>query len=176
MSNLSFAVTTPSGHTTTISTLSGHVQEGDTVTAKFSVNTPATLTLVAYTAPNGDFDTTNLQEQKIFSEASVTASGSETLKVTGPDGYFQIDFVAGLAIDHLATNPNVLYHAQERFIDGATGGTQADALSVSPGQSSTVTSPVLTPSGNTTLSTSTTPISMVNSDMLDPATGVARKH
>src|SRR5262249_53880049 len=35
-----------------------------------------------------------------------------------------LDLICGLAIDHLAINPNVYYHAQNRFIDGDQGGTQ----------------------------------------------------
>ena len=152
LSNLSYVVTTPSGHSKTVSTLNGNVQEGDTVTAKFKLSTPAALTLVAYTAPNDNFDTTNLQEQKIFSKATATGSGSGIGHGhRPPTGTNRIDQggSARWAIDHLDTNSNVLYHSQDRFIDGQNGGNQADALSVSQGPSSTT-------SGNNSLSTGST--------------------
>ncbi len=175
LNNLSFIVTTPSGKSTTVSSLHGNVQQGDTVTAKFSVATSQTLTLVSYTAPNNDFDTNNLQKQEIFSESTVktTGAGSKSLKVTVPDGYFQLDFVGGLAIDHLATNSNVLYHAQDRYIDGQTGGTQPDA------PASTSTTPTPATSSNGMLSTSTLPISMINAtnnDVVVAGITQARKH
>jgi hypothetical protein len=126
-------VTTPGGQATTVSTLKGNVQQGDTVAATFTLSAPATLSLVAYTAPNADFDTQNLQEQKVFDATTLSGSGTETLTVHVPDGYFQVDFVAGLPINHLDTNPNVLYHPQDRFIGGAHGGTQPDELPPSAG-------------------------------------------
>jgi hypothetical protein len=85
------------------------------------------LTLVSYTAPNTGGTAADLQQQRIFAEASMSgATGEESLTVKVPNGYFQLDFVAGPAIDHLATNSNILYNAQDRFIDGLRGGTQAD--------------------------------------------------
>lgn len=132
ITNLSFKVTTPAGKSTTVTELSGNVQQSDTVTASFKLPTAAQITLVSYEAPNNDFDTTNLQEQTIFSKASVTGSGSESLTVKVPDGYFQLDFVAGQAIANLAVNPNITYHAQDRFIQGADGGTQKDPSANSP--------------------------------------------
>jgi SdrD B-like domain len=172
LGNLSYIVTTPGGKSSTFSSLNGHVQQGDTVTAKFKLCMPETITLVAYTAPNGDFNTSNLQQQVIFSQATAKGSGSESLKVTVPDGYFQIDFVAGLAIDHLATNPNVLYHAQDRFIDGQQGGTQPDAPSV---KSSAVTQ---TNPSNTLLSMAAMPVSLIVTDTADSTApgNTQRKH
>ena len=131
LTDVGFTVTTPAGKSTTVQTLSGNVQQGDTVKATFDQKTAGQITLVSYTAPNADFDTGNLQKQAIFSEASTKGgTGSETLTVKVPDGYFQLDFVAGQAITHLATNSNIYYHAQDRFIDGANGGTKGDPASL----------------------------------------------
>jgi len=154
LSNLSFTVTTPAGKSTTVSLLQGYVQQGDTVKATFNLLTPAELTLVAYKSPNGDFDPSNLQQQVIFSEASTSGgTGSETLKVTVPDGYFQVDFVAGSAIEHLETNPNITYHAQDRFFFGANGGTQ-----LAPAVVANVVMP------------------LVEDDLATPSDTLARKH
>jgi hypothetical protein len=133
MSGLHYVVTTPSGKSTTVTTLDDHVAQGDTVTAVFDLKAPEQLTLVAYAAPNSDFNTANRQAQTIFSEASTKGgTGTKSLTVKVPDGYFQIDFVAGPAIDHLDTNSNVTYHAQDRFIDGDTGGTQHVPAATAP--------------------------------------------
>lgn len=126
LSDVTYEVTTPSGDTTTVTSLRGNVQQGDTVTASFDLKTAELITLVAYTAPNTGGTAADLQQQAIYDEASATGLGRQTLTVTIPDGYFQLDFVAGPAIDHLETNPNIEYHAQDRFIDGLRGGTQAD--------------------------------------------------
>lgn len=127
LSGVSYTVTTPSGKSTVVTSLQGHVQQGDTVTATFDLKTAEQLTLVAYTAPNTGGTSADLQKQGIFAETSTTgATGKESLTVKVPDGFFQLDFVAGPAIDYLDTNPNILYHAQGRFIDGLRGGTQAD--------------------------------------------------
>ena len=160
LSNLCFIVTTPGGKSTTVTTLDGNVQQGDTVRAKFDLKTAEQMTLVAYTAPNGDFDTSNLQQQVIFSEASTSGgTGTESLTVTVPDGYFQIDFVAGPAIDHLETNPNITYHAQSRFITGDQGGSHADAVSMTAATSTVMTSGLI-----------------ASTDVASPTDLLARKH
>jgi SdrD B-like domain len=148
LSNVSYIVTTPAGKSKTVSTPNGNVQQGDTLEVKFKLAQTEQLTLVAYGAPNSNFDASNLQQQVIFDKMSTTAAGAGTLTVTIPDGYFQVDFVAGPAIDHLESNENVLYHAQDRFISGGTGGTQTDPLISTPLQvSGTVSSatPVAAP-------------------------------
>jgi SdrD B-like domain len=174
LSNLSYTVTTPGGKSTTVPTLLGNVQEGDIVKAKFNQETAGKITLVAYSAPNGDFDTSNLQQQVVFSEASTGGgTGSESLTVTVPDGYFQIDFVAGSAIDHLATNPNVTYHAQDRFIDGEHGGTHVVPKSVA------VTNDVATPPAIVSMSNMAAPAVAVlsaDTDVADLGNSLGRKH
>ena len=100
MSHLSFTVTTPAGKAETVTSLVGNVQQGDTVTARFTLDTAEPITLVSYTAPNNTWDTANLESQRIFSQATTSGgTGTEILTVKVPDGYFQIDFVAGPAIN-----------------------------------------------------------------------------
>jgi uncharacterized repeat protein (TIGR01451 family) len=117
--------------------LSGNTQQGDTVTVTFTVNMPETLTLVSYTAPTATFSDSNAYQQVIYQQAPGSfTSGTHTLTVVIPNGYYQIDFVCGLAISQLEPNQNndaygpdsanILYHAQDRFISGDNGGTQAN--------------------------------------------------
>jgi hypothetical protein len=176
--HLAYTVTTPAGKSSTVSSLSGNVQQGDTVKATFHLETPSPMTLVAYSAPNGDFDTTNLQKQVIFSEASSkTGTGSESLTVTVPDGYFQVDFVSGLAIAHLETNSNVSYHAQDRFIDGDDGGNQVaskpDALVP---VDVTTTPAIVTPSKMSKMVAPAVTILAAVPDVASPSDSLARKH
>ena len=182
LTSVSYTVTPPGGKAMTYSSLNGHVKQGDTVTAKFNLGTADKMTLVAYKPPKNHFNTSNLQQQVVFSEASTNGgTGSESLTVTVPNGYFQLDFVAGSAIDHLATNPNVMYHAQDRFIDGDTGGTHL-APALAP---AAVTTPA-----NVSVNATTVPSVVTMSDMvvpqvtvlsavpdvLTPSVTVARKH
>jgi hypothetical protein len=186
LSDLSFIVTTPGGKSKEVSTLHGNVEQGDTVKAKFDLNTAEEITLVAYKAPNGDFDTSNLQQQVIFSQASTSgASGTESLTVTVPDGYFQIDFVAGPAIDHLETNPNVTYHAQSRFIDGQHGGSQSAVVSkaetsdasVAPAAASlSKMSKMVTSAAVAPLSKMSKMVTSADDVVADPSDTFARKH
>ncbi len=101
------------------------VKEGDTVTVTFDTPMCAPRTefsLVSYAAPNGDFNSWNIDHQQEWSDATGTfcGAGHHSLTVTVPDGYFQLDFVRGEAIDDFATGAR--YHNQGRFIAGVTGG------------------------------------------------------
>ncbi len=45
------------------------------------------------------------------------------MTVTVPNSYFQVDFVCGNAIGQFGgTGSNVTYHAENRYLDGSTGG------------------------------------------------------
>jgi hypothetical protein len=136
LQNLVFTVTTPGGKTTTTTSLWGHVQQGDTVKATFSLSAPALVTLVAYTAPNSDFGTPqNLQGQVLFSHQTTanTATGAQTLTVTVPNSYFHVVLAYGPIINHLGTNANITYIDEHRRIDLARGGTQPPAPSTVTG-------------------------------------------
>ncbi len=160
LSQVKYTLTPPGGTPVTVSSLRGNVKQGETVTASFNVKTAEVITLVAYNAPNNDFDTSNLQHQTIFSEASTNGkTGTQSLTVTVPNGYFQIDFVAGPAIDHLETNGNILYHSQDRFIDGEQGGTHADVVTTPPLSIAPLA-----------------PLASAGVDVASASNGVARKH
>jgi hypothetical protein len=119
------------------STLSGNTDQGDTVSVKLPSNSN-TYTLVVYSAPTSYFSDSNAYQQSIVSIATGTYSStgsSHTLTVTIPNNNYQIDFICGQAIDELEPNQNdnaygpdsseMLYHAQQRFIDGDNGGNTA---------------------------------------------------
>ena len=140
--NVCYTITTPSGCTTNVTSLDGNTQPGDKVTVTFTV--PAgmndTLTLVSYSAPGSSFSDSTAYEQEIYQQASGTfAPGTHTLTVQIPSCDYQIDFVCGQAINQLEPNQNndaygpdsanVLYHAEDRFIDSDSGGTQSPAAS-----------------------------------------------
>ncbi len=124
VTGIKYTVTAPNGQVTHPTTLGGHVAQGDTVTVSFKVTKPEAVTLVSYTAPNSDFGSANLPKQTLFAESSATGTGTESLTVKVPDGYFQVDFIAGSAITKFNPNSNLTYHDQDRFIGGATGRTQ----------------------------------------------------
>ena len=77
LSQVSYTITTPAGKSTTVTSFGNAIQEGDTVTAHFTLKSPAVISLVAYKAPNGTFNTTNLQEQVVYSQETTTFSAGE---------------------------------------------------------------------------------------------------
>jgi uncharacterized repeat protein (TIGR01451 family) len=121
-----------------LTNLSGATQQGDTVTANFTVPTGMSdqLTLVSYIAPGSTFSDSTAYEQVIYQEATGTfAPGTHSLTVEIPNCYYQIDFFCGPAINQLEPNQNndaygpdsanILYHAEDRFISSDNGGTTA---------------------------------------------------
>jgi hypothetical protein len=99
--------------------------EGDTITVTFDTLAGAPKTefsLVAYAAPNGTFDDTNVDHQQEWADATATwtGAGHHSLTVVLPDGYFQLDFVQGKAISDFATGER--YSAEGRLIAAGTGG------------------------------------------------------
>jgi hypothetical protein len=107
--------------------LRGATHEGDTVQVSFTVTagaSPQLLTFVSYTAPSANFDPNTASKQKIFdTESGAFGPGSYTLSVTIPHSYFQVDFVAGSAIDQLGpAGSNIFYSSQNRLISSDNGG------------------------------------------------------
>jgi Calpain family cysteine protease len=107
-----------------ISSLS-QAHEGDTITVTFDTLPCAKDTefsLVAYAAPNGDFNQSNIDHQQEWGDSTGTfqGAGHHSLTVTLPDGYFQLDFVQGAAITNFATGER--YHSDDTFIAGVQGG------------------------------------------------------
>ena len=162
-----YKVTTPSGHSTTVTELSGNTQQGDTVTAYFTVPSGMndTLTLVSYEAPTATWSDSNAYEQTIYQVATGTfAPGQHSLTVKIPNSYYQIDFVCGQAINELEPNQNgnaygpdssnILYHAEGRFISSDNGGTKYVSLPTPPNPN--VPTPTVTSSSTGVLSDSAT--------------------
>jgi hypothetical protein len=131
--DVSFTVYDPSTQTTkTVRDLRGHTRQGDIVTAHFSVHggTPIVVSLAAYDAPAATFSAATASQQVLDSTATGTFSkgGPYSLTVTIPDSFYQIDFVAGAAIDHFGpAGSNIFYSAERRLVSADNGGTHVAA-------------------------------------------------
>ncbi len=125
ISNITYTI----NGTTTVSTLTGNVTEGDKVQVNFAVAAGKTveLSLVSYKATAPFSDANNLQFQQIYQVATGTfGAGRHSLTVWVPKCYFQLDFVGGKAIDPFGpAGSNILYGAQSRLISFVNGGTQS---------------------------------------------------
>jgi hypothetical protein len=114
---------------TVVTDLRGHVHQGDTVQAVFTVDKGYidTLSLVSYIAPGASFSAANASQQTIYQDATGTfGPGTYTLCVVVPKCYFQVDFVCGYAIDKFGpAGSNIFYSAQDRLISADNGGTNA---------------------------------------------------
>ena len=143
--NVSYQVTTPSNYSSTVSNLVGNTQQGDTVTATFTVPSGMNdqLTLVSYTAPGPNFSDATAYQQVICQQATGTfAPGTHSITVQVPNSDYQIDFVCGPTISQFEPNQNgnaygpdsavILYHAQNRFISGDSGGTTTPTPTPTP--------------------------------------------
>ncbi len=164
--NVSYKVTTPSNCSTTVTDLGGNTQQGDTVTATFTVTAGMTdqLTLVSYYAPGSSFSDATAYQQVIYQEATGTfGPGTHSLTVAIPKTYYQIDFVCGPAINQFEPNENndaygpdsaeILYHAEDRFISSDNGGTTCPTTAEVTNNTGTTTP------AQTTSATPTTPLS-----------------
>ncbi len=121
--------------TTVVSDLRGNTKEGDTVQVSFTVvpgTAPQRFTLVSYTAPGPSFDANTANKQRIFdTDSGVFGPGTYTLNVSNPHSQFQVDFVAGFAIDVLGpAGSNIFYGSQNRLLSADNGG--RTALRTSP--------------------------------------------
>ncbi|MGP0068579.1 MAG: SdrD B-like domain-containing protein [Isosphaeraceae bacterium] len=183
--NVSYKVTTPNNCSTTVSNLAGNTQQGDTVTATFTV--PAgmndQLTLVSYIAPGPSFSDATAYEQEIYQQATgVFGPGTHTLSVQIPKDYYQIDFVCGQSINELEPNQNndaygpdsaeILYHAEDRFISSDNSGTTRPSLTTpipttDPTQTTTST-PTSALSDSATLSGGYDPTGTITFDLFAP--------
>ncbi len=132
ISDIKYTVTASSGQVTHPTSLNGNIQPGDKVTVNFQLSKPEMVELVSYVAPTNTFNAANRERQVVFqhAESLTTISGAQTVTVTVPNGDFQLDLVAGPVIDKFgAPGSNIFYHAEDRFIAGATGGTQTNGPS-----------------------------------------------
>ncbi len=134
--------------------LAGHVNAGDQVTVDFILAGCGlkTLSFVSYNAP-ANF---SLPTQTLFiSDTQTYEAGENTLNITIPPCYYQVDFVYGTVISNF-NPPQVTYGAQNRYIDGISGGnacvatpspTPSDTPTPTPTDTST---PTPTPSNTST--------------------------
>jgi hypothetical protein len=113
-----------------VTDLRSQTQQGETVTATFTVTGTSSVpvTFVTYNAPSPTFDATVASQQTIYQQVGGTfAPGTHTLTVTIPSNYYQIDFVEGAAIATLGpANSNIFYSAQSRLISADNAGTHSD--------------------------------------------------
>jgi hypothetical protein len=159
VSHISFTVTTPSGQQTVVTNLRGHTQQGDTVTAHFTISPwagPTVVSLVSYDAPGPTFDPSTASQQTLVQDATGTlGAGPQSLTVTIPSNYYQIDFVVGAAINQFGpAGSNIFYSAQWRLLSADNGGTNP-VVQNNAGLSGTVfrdSHATATPTGNPGLS------------------------
>ncbi len=101
-------------------------QQGDTVTAKFTVDAgcdPQEVSLVVYEAQGPDFNSSFPQTLHDFASGAF-GPGTHTLgPVAIPDCYFQVDFVCGPRLSDLALNSGHRYG--DRKIDWHNNGTRS---------------------------------------------------
>ena len=97
------------------------------VTANFTVTGSGSikLTLVSYNAPAATFDPNTASQQTIYDMANGTfTAGTYSLTVKLPNNYYQVDFVAGLAIDKFGPEgSNIFFSAQGRLYSADNDGT-----------------------------------------------------
>ncbi len=135
VTNISFTVTSPDGTQTVVNNLRGHTQQGDTVTANFTIvgTSGVVVSLISYDAPGASFDANTASEQVPIQIATGTFQpGPGSLTVTIPNNFYQVDFVMGSAIDQLGpAGSNLFYSAQDRLLSADNNGTQAAAPTLS---------------------------------------------
>jgi hypothetical protein len=127
VTNISFTVIAPDGTQTTVTNLRGHTAQGDTVVANFTVTAgPTLVSLVSYNAPGSSFNAGTAGQQTIVADVSGTFQpGPQSLSVTIPNNFYQVDFVLGTAIDHFGpAGSDIFYSAQNRLLSADNGGTQ----------------------------------------------------
>ena len=134
---------THNGVTTSgLTNLRGNTQQGDTVTATFTV--PAgdydQLSLVSYNAPEPFFDANLASDQTVYQYVTqVFGPGTHTLTVTLPNNYYQVDFVCGTVIATLGpAGSNNFYSAQNRLNSADNGGVNPAGSAVAAGQFGTI--------------------------------------
>ena len=127
VSSFDFTVISPDGTQTTVNNLRGNTHAGDTIVANFTVaqnSRPVVVTLVSYNAPGASFDPNTASKQTVFEIATGTfGPGEHSLTVHLPNGFYQVDFVAGEAIDRFGpAGSNIFYTPQHRLLSADNGG------------------------------------------------------
>ncbi len=127
LTGVTFSVYNPSnGTTTTVNNLRGNTQQGDTVTANFTVPSGDfdQLSLAGYNAPEPFYEADDANLQTVSSSLTqVFGPGSFSLgPITLPSNFYQVDFVCGTVITTLGLNANDFYSAQNRLISADNEG------------------------------------------------------
>ncbi|MGA2500203.1 MAG: MBG domain-containing protein, partial [Tepidisphaeraceae bacterium] len=126
VSNVSFLI----NGKTTVTDLRGNTHQGDTVKVNFTVTSTSAqrLSIVTYNAPDPVFNADDASEQTFYQLATgLFSHGANSMTVTIPANYYQIDFVCGYAIDQLGpAGSNIFYSAQSRLISADNGGLHSD--------------------------------------------------
>ena len=130
LTNVSYVI----NGTTTVTNLSGNVNQGDTVKVNFTITAGAAAhqySLVSYTAPSPVFIASEASQQQVFHSATgVFGPGSYSMTVVVPNCNFQVEFVCGAVLAQLGPEgSNIFYTAQGRLISADNDGTQTCALS-----------------------------------------------
>jgi hypothetical protein len=128
VTHVTFTIT-HDGTTTTVTDLRGQTHEGDTIVVNVTVAKwagPTTVSFVSYHATGPTFDPNTASQQVIAQDVAGTfGPGPHTLTLQVPQGFYEVDFVLGAAIDHFGpAGSNVFYSAQHRLISADNGGTQ----------------------------------------------------
>jgi hypothetical protein len=112
---------------TTVSDLTGNVNQGDIVQANFTVKPTCSnavlFSLVSYLAPGPTWDPNTASQQMIFDQDTVSAPPgipTSTRPIAVPLSCFQIDFVGGAPLTSFSP-PSGTYSAQHRLIDADNG-------------------------------------------------------
>jgi len=116
--------------TRTVTNLRGNTNQGDTVTAIFTIRPGfenVRFTMVSYTAPSARFVASEASQQVIYDlDTGVFGPGTYSLTVVNPDSNYQVDFVCGTAIDVLGpAGSNIFYTPQGRLISADNDGSRA---------------------------------------------------
>jgi serine-aspartate repeat-containing protein C/D/E len=132
--NVTFAITHGTT-TTTVTSLRGNTHAGDTVVANFTIArgaAPTVVSLVSYDTPGSSFSASTAGQDVQVGDATGTfGPGTRSLTITIPTSNYEVDFVAGAAINHFGpAGSNVFYSAEQRLIssdNGAGVAVQANA-------------------------------------------------
>ena len=121
------------GSSTGLNTLNGNTNQGDTVSATFTVPSGQydQLSLVSYNAVEPFFNAKDAYTQTVYqSVTEVFGPGTHTITVPLPNNFYQVDFVCGTVITMLGGSKGHydatdFYSAQDRLISSDNGGNNA---------------------------------------------------
>ncbi len=127
LTGITYSVTPPGGGTPVkVTDLRGNTQQGETVTATFTVpaGQAVQLSLVSYNAPESFYNANDASLQTVYQQNTATyLPGTHSVSVVLPSNFYQVDFVCGQVITKLGpAGSNNFYSAQNRLISADNGG------------------------------------------------------